>query len=280
VKADEPRMAEESRMADEASFAPESQAAQDPPLAAESSAEARIERPHRTSLLQSFNFAFQGLVSAVRHQRNMKVHLVLAFAVLIASMFLNLSRLQLVAVFVAVAFVFITEMINSAIEAVVDMITDEFDPRAKAAKDLAAGAVLVAAVNALIVAYLVLADPLTHISLDLVATIRRSPAHLTIAALAIIVLTVIAFKARRRTGTPLSGGLPSGHAAVAFAGWTVVTFVVAGQPQGILVSFIAFIMAVLVAQTRVETGIHSLLEVLLGALLGIGVTTLIFQLWF
>jgi diacylglycerol kinase (ATP) len=200
--------------------------------------------------------------------------------VLLASIFLNLSRLQLVIIFMAVAFVFITELMNSAIEAVVDMVTDQFDPRAKMAKDMAAGAVLVAAVNALIVAYLVLADRLTHVSLDLLTVIRRSPAHLTVVALAVVVLAVIALKASRRTGTPLSGGLPSGHAALAFAAWTAMTFVMAGQPQGILVSFLAFMMAVLVAQTRVETGIHSLLEVILGALLGIGVTTVIFQFWF
>ena len=238
------------------------------------------EKGRRTSLLQSFNFAFQGLVASVRHQRNMRVHLLLAFAVLIASLFLNLSRLQLVMIIMAVAFVFITELMNSAIEAVVDMITDQFDPRAKAAKDMAAGAVLVAAINALIVAYLVLADQLTHVSFHVLTVIRRRPADLTIVALAVVVIAVIALKASRRTGTPLSGGLPSGHAALAFAAWTALTFVVAGQPQSILLSFLAFIMAVLVAQTRVETGIHSLLEVVLGALLGIGVTTLIFQFWF
>ena len=238
---------------------------------------ARGKGQRRTSLLQSFNFAFQGLVASVRHQRNMRVHLLLAFAVLIVSIFLNLSRLQLVVIIISVAFVFITELINSVIEAVVDMITDEFDLRAKAAKDMAAGAVLVAAINALIVAYLVLADQLTHVSRDLVTVIRRAPADLTIIALAVVIMAVIALKASRRTGTPLSGGLPSGHAALAFAAWTAMTFVVAGQPQSILVSFLAFIMAVLVAQTRVETGIHSLLEVVLGALLGIGVTTLIFH---
>ncbi len=237
-------------------------------------------RRRQGSLLQSFNFAFQGLVTSVREQRNMRVHLVLALAVLIASVFLNLTRLELVMIFVAVAFVFITELFNSAVEAVVDMVTDEFDPRAKAAKDMAAGAVLIAAINALIVAYLVLADRLTHVSLDLLSVIRRSPAHLTMVALAVVLLGVIALKATRKKGTPLSGGLPSGHAAIAFAGWTAVTFVVAGQQQGILVSFIAFIMAILVAQTRVQTGIHSWLEVFLGALLGIGVTTLIFQFWF
>ena len=238
------------------------------------------ERRRQGPLLKSFNYAFQGLVEAVRHQRNMRIHLVLGLLVLIATIFLNVSRLQLVAVIVSVAFVFITEMINSAIEAVVDMITDEFDPRAKAAKDLVAGAVLIAAINALVVAYLVLADRLTHVSLDLLIVIRRSPAHLTIVALAVVLLAVIALKAFTHRGTPLSGGLPSGHAALAFAAWTAVTFVVAGQPQGILVSFLCFIMAVLVAQTRVESGIHSLLEVFLGALLGAGVTTLLFQLLF
>jgi diacylglycerol kinase (ATP) len=59
-----------------------------------------------------------------------------------------------------------------------------------------------------------------------------------------------------------------------------VTFVSAQARQGILVSAIAFIMAALVAQSRVEAGIHSVLEVALGAVLGIVVTTLIFQLWF
>ena len=234
-------------------------------------------RGKQGTLLLSFNYAFQGLVAAVRHQRNMRIHLILGFLVLIVSIFLNLSRLQLVVIFVAVALVFITEMINSAIEAVVDLLTDKIDPRAKAAKDFAAGAVLIAAVNALVVAYLVLADRLTHVSLDLLGVIRRSPAHLTIVALAVLILAVIALKAFSRRGTPLSGGLPSGHATLAFAAWTAVTFVVAGQPQGILVSFLTFIMAVLVAQTRVESGIHSALEVFLGALLGIALTTVIFQ---
>ena len=59
-----------------------------------------------------------------------------------------------------------------------------------------------------------------------------------------------------------------------------MTFVAGGTSQGLLLSAIAFIMALLVAQSRVETGIHSVFEVVLGALLGITVTTLIFQLWY
>jgi diacylglycerol kinase (ATP) len=234
----------------------------------------------KTTLLQSFNHAFQGLVHAVRYQRNMRIHLVVAVLVLVASILLNLTKLELVAVLLAIMFVLATELLNSAIESVVDILTDEFDPRAKAAKDLAAGAVLVAAVNALAVAYLVLTEHLTHFSLELLTSIRRSSAHLTIVAFAVVIALVIGIKAIRRRGTPLSGGLPSGHTALAFAGWTAVTFVIGKTREGLLVSAIVFVIAVLVAQSRVETGVHSLIEVTLGALVGILATTLIFQLWF
>ncbi|MBN1320665.1 MAG: diacylglycerol kinase [Thermoleophilia bacterium] len=234
----------------------------------------------RTTLLQSFNNAFQGLVYAVRHQRNMRIHLAVGVIVLIVSILLNLSKLEFVAVLMAVTFVLGAELINSAVEAVVDLMTDEFDPRAKAAKDLAAGMVLVAAVNALAVAYLVILDHVVNISLDLLIAIRRSPTHLTLVAFGIVMAAVIAVKATRRKGTPLSGGLPSGHAALAFAGWTAITFVVGETKEGLLVSGIAFVIAGMVAQSRVETGIHSLLEVLLGALLGMVITILVFQVWF
>ncbi len=235
---------------------------------------------HRTTLLQSFNHAFQGIVHAVRRERNMRIHLVVAVGVLILSLFLNLSKLELVAVLISISFVLMMELVNTAIEAVVDIVTDEFHSRAKVAKDLSAGAVLVAAVNALAVAYLVLADHLTNFSLDMLTAIRRSSTHLTIVAFAVVIVLVIALKATRGRGTPLSGGLPSGHTALAFAGWAAVTFIVGETREGLLVSAIVFIVAALVGQSRIETGVHSLLEVLLGAVLGMLATTVIFQLWF
>ncbi|HEY5530270.1 MAG TPA: diacylglycerol kinase [Thermoleophilia bacterium] len=236
--------------------------------------------PQRDTLLRSFNHALQGLVHSVRHQRNMRIHFGVALAVLVGGLFADLSRLEFVAVAISIAFVLMAELINTAIEAVVDIITDEFDPRAKVAKDVAAGAVLVASMSALVVAYLVFFDKLAGVSLHLLTTLRRSPVHLTVVALAVVALAVITVKATRPRGTPLSGGLPSGHTAIGFAGWTAVTFVAGGTSQGLLLSAIAFIMAALVAQSRIETGIHSAFEVVLGALLGIAVTTLIFQLWF
>ena len=236
---------------------------------------------HKTTLLRSFNHAFQGLVRSVRRERNMRIHLAVALVVLVVSIFMNLTKLELAAVFISICMVVMAELFNTAIEVVVDMVTDGYHERAKAAKDLAAGGVLLSAVNALVVAYLILADRLSNFSLDLLLAIRRSPTHLTIVAFAVVMVLVIAVKATRSRGTPLSGGLPSGHTGLAFAGWTAITFLVGGTKEGLLVSVIAFVIAVLVAQSRLETHIHSLLEVLLGALLGMVATTLIFQfLWF
>ena len=78
------------------------------------------------------------------------------------------------------------------------------------------------------------------------------------------VILVIAVKAYTGRGTPLRGGLPSGHAAVAFAGWMAVTLVLDDSSHRFLISSVTFIMALLVAQTRVETGVHSASEVASG----------------
>lgn len=232
----------------------------------------------RTSLLQSFNHAFEGLVHVFRNQRNMRIHFALALAVLTVSLLFNLTRLELLVVFAAIAFVLIAEMLNTALEAAIDLFTEEYDPRAKVAKDVAAGAVLVAATNALLVAYFVFADRLAFVSLDVLSVFRRTPSHLTFITFLIVILLVIVLKARSGRGRALTGGLPSGHAALAFAGWAAITFVAADTAHGILLSAVAFAMAALTAQTRVQAGIHTTVEVILGAVVGILVTGLIFQL--
>jgi diacylglycerol kinase (ATP) len=233
---------------------------------------------HRIGLLRSFNHAFNGLVYVFRHQRNMRIHFVLALLVLVGSLFFELTRAELLAVFAAITFVFVSEMLNTALEAVIDLVTSEYDPRAKVAKDVAAGAVLVSAVNALVVAYFVFADKAASVSANTLSTIRRSPTHLTFVTLLVVVLVIIIVKATTHKGKPLSGGLPSGHAALAFAGWMAVTFISAGHEYHILLSALTFLMASLTAQTRVESGIHTPLEVVLGALLGAALATLAFQL--
>jgi diacylglycerol kinase (ATP) len=188
----------------------------------------------------------------------------------------NVTKLELIVLLISIAFVLITEMINSAIEAAIDIATTSFDPMAKLAKDIAAGAVLIASANAVGVGYLVFSNKVADRSADLLDRLRQAPAELTLAALILTVIIVIATKAYTGRGTPLRGGLPSGHSALAFAGWIAATYV-AGQNHRFLISTIALIMALLVAQTRVESGVHSTLEVTYGAALGALATLVVFQ---
>jgi diacylglycerol kinase (ATP) len=227
------------------------------------------------AVIQSLNWAFEGVIHVLRTQRNMRIHFAVATAVLILAFTYGVTKLELMALLVAISFVLIAEMVNTAIEATIDLATTSFDPLAKMAKDIAAGAVLIAAVNATVVGYLVFADRLTAPSRRLVNRLGETPPHLTLVALILIIILVISSKAITRRGTPLSGGLPSGHAALAFGGWTAITFI--ADEHRIVISFVGLIMALLVAQTRVESGIHSTMEVVLGGVLGTLVTMILFQ---
>ena len=229
------------------------------------------------TLLDSFNYAFEGIIHVLRTQRNLRIHFAIAIAVIAAAAVLGVGRLELISLLLAIAFVLVCEMVNSAIEGAIDVSTTSFDPNAKLAKDIAAGAVLISTVTALAVGYLVFAHAAAHRTAHILDRVRDAPAEITLVALVLVLLVVIATKAWTGSGTPLRGGLPSGHAAIAFAGWMAATYVSDDQHR-FLISSLTFVMALLVAQTRVESGVHSALEVLYGGGLGALVTLGLFQL--
>jgi diacylglycerol kinase (ATP) len=229
------------------------------------------------SLLDSFNYAFEGVIHVLSTQRNLRIHFLAAILVFGAAIALGVSRLQLIALVLAIAFVLVAEMLNTAIEGVIDVSTTSFDPNAKLAKDIAAGAVLIASITAMAVGYLVFESAAGSRATHVLDRVRAGSADITLVALVLVVLLVITTKAWTGRGTPLRGGLPSGHAALAFAGWIAVTYLV-GDTHRFVVSSLTLIMALLVAQTRVESGIHSLLEVVYGGTLGALTTLVVFQL--
>jgi len=229
------------------------------------------------SLLDSFNFAFEGIIHVLRTQRNMRIHFAVAVFVLVVAIAADVTKLELIVLLLAIAFVLVAEMINSAVEAAIDVSTSSFDPMAKLAKDIAAGAVLIAAINAVAVGYLVFSGKTATRSARIIDKVVNAPAKLTIVALMVTVIIVIVVKAWTGRGTPLRGGLPSGHAAIAFACWIALTYI-AGPSHRFLISTIAFVLALLVAQTRVESGVHSSVEVVLGGLLGALLALALFQL--
>jgi diacylglycerol kinase (ATP) len=235
-------------------------------------------RRRAPSILESFNFAFEGIIHVLRTQRNMRIHFMVAVAVLVAALVVGVEKLELIVLLLAIAFVLITEMVNTAVEGAVDVATTSFDPMAKLAKDIAAGAVLIASTVAVAVGYLVFSDRLASGSSRLLDELSNAPAQLTLIALVLTTLVVIGTKALTGRGSPLRGGLPSGHAAIAFAGWMAITLALEGSGRRFLVSSLALIMALLVAQTRVESGVHTSMEVVYGAVLGALVTLAVFQL--
>jgi diacylglycerol kinase len=103
----------------------------------------------KSNFWRSFEFAGQGVWHAVRHQRNMRVHLVAAAAAVVAGLVLKISAVGWACVLLAIGLVLTAEMLNTVVEALVDLYTDEYHPLAKIAKDTAAGAVLISSAAAL-----------------------------------------------------------------------------------------------------------------------------------
>jgi diacylglycerol kinase (ATP) len=109
--------------------------------------------PERFSLrsrIKSFSYAIAGIREFIYREHNARIHLVATVAVIITAYFLRVSRAEAAALTLVTGLVWITELLNTAIERMADLITLERDPRIKFIKDLAAGAVLVAALTAVI----------------------------------------------------------------------------------------------------------------------------------
>ena len=230
----------------------------------------------KRSVLWSFNFAIEGVVYALRTQRTMRIHVVAAVLTLISALVLQVEGLGVAAIVFAISLVIVTELVNTAVEATVDLATEAYDPLAKTAKDVAAGAVLIAATNAVVIAFLVLFAPVQRVMQGGLIWVKAAPAPLTVVALGITLLFVIALKAASREGSFVHGGWPSGHAALAFGAAVVLGYVTGSAGALALGIFIAL----LVAQSRVEGEIHSVPQVILGALLGALTVTAVYQVFF
>src|SRR5436309_15300780 len=157
----------------------------------------------RPSLFESVNYAIEGVIHVLRTQRNMRIHFAVAVAVFVISVAVGVSKMELIVLLISIAFVLIAEMINTAIEGTIDAATTSFDPMAKLAKDIAAGAVLIASVNAVAVGYLVFAGQAADKTAEVLDRVRNAPAEISLAALVLTVITVIATKAWAGRWSPL-----------------------------------------------------------------------------
>ena len=109
-----------------------------------------MDSQKKDPLYKSFGYAFEGIGTCIKKERNMKIHCVAAVLVVIAGVILKISLLEWCICLTLFGLIMALELVNTAVEAVVDLVTEERKPLAKIAKDTAAGAVLIAAIMAVI----------------------------------------------------------------------------------------------------------------------------------
>lgn len=225
--------------------------------------------------VKSANFAIEGILHAAKTQRHLRYHFYSAAVVLLASYILGVTRTEFLIIALSVIAVLLAEMLNTAIEAIVDIISTEHNEKARIVKDIAAGAVFVTAFGVAVVGYIILFPYIRDVFNKGLYITKHSKEEIAIMSFILVLILVVITKATTGKGHPLRGGLPSGHAALAFSVWVAITYIT----ESFITSILCFTLAVLIAQSRIIRKIHTRWEVILGSLMGALVTFLLFRLF-
>ncbi len=225
------------------------------------------ERLGNHKMLDAWKNAFNGIIYATTTQSNIKKQLLIAVAVVIISLFFNLNRAEFLCFLFTIVLIIFAEMVNTAIETVVDLYVDVYHPKAKIAKDVAAGGVVITTINALIVAYFLFFDKIADISLNFIKNITSTPSHLAFAAIvitAIAILAIIAYAKTNKHKVFNQKFVPSGYTAIAFAANTIIWILT----DNFIVLILSLITSIFVAEGRIEAKDHKLSEIIFSAAFG------------
>jgi len=225
--------------------------------------------------LASLNCAIEGIIYAFKTQKHIKLHYLIAVVALILSLVLRLPVQEFVLFAISIIVLLFAEMLNTAIEETVNLIEDKHHVLAKNAKDVAAGAVLIASIGVAIVSFMIFTKYIAAPASLGFRGIHEFTGYMALISLLIVLIAVVVCKSIGHSGRPLHGGMPSGHAAVAFSLFTSITLLTASP----IIAILAFILAIMVSHSRLLGAIHTRLEILLGALLGAGLTLLIYRIF-
>jgi diacylglycerol kinase (ATP) len=225
----------------------------------------------------ALNFAIEGVLHAARTERHVRFHLSFAGILLLFCFFLGIKKTEFILLAILATIVIVAEIFNSAIEATVDLLSPYKQETARIAKDVSAGAVLIAAWVSVILGYFILAPYIADIMTKGITIAKHSGSDITIGALIIILIIVIIVKAYLGKGHPLRGGMPSGHTALAFSIWVSLSMT---YENYLVVSLVSFVAALTLAISRVYRKIHTPTEIIIGALLGSMVTYILFKIFY
>ena len=233
------------------------------------------------NFFEAWGNATNGIIYSATTQRNIRIQLVLAVIVMVVSLFYGLNTAEFLCLLFAVFLVIFAELINTAIETVVDLFVDVYHPKAKISKDVAAGAVVLAACNALVVGYFIFfkEENLKAISDSIFNNMVKSPMHLAFVAIMLVVIAVISMKAgcskkTERGELVKEGFVPSGQSAIAFAALTAIWL----NSKDIVTFTLALILSILVVENRVGSNARTKAEIVFGACMGVLIVLLIYGL--
>ena len=220
-----------------------------------------------SSFIDAWKNAFNGIIYATTTQSNIKRQLIIAVVVVIISLFFNLNRAEFLCFLFTIVLIIFAEMVNTAIETVVDLYVDVYHPKAKIAKDVAAGGVVITTINAIIVAYFLFFDKITDIGLTFIHNVTNSPSHLAFSIMIITIIAILALIAYAKTNKHKGFNakfVPSGHATIAFAANTLIWILT----DNFVILILSLVMAILLAESRIAAKEHKLSEVVFSACFG------------
>ncbi len=235
-----------------------------------------MQRKENGSLVDSFNTAIEGFLLCFKTQRNMRIHFLLALLILLFGIYLDFTRIELIVLLLTCSTVLIIEMVNTAMEIVMDYVDGAHSGWVKIVKDITAGAVLVASINAAIIGYLLFFrdNIFSAVFQREFLKLSRSNWHISFFILITLLGIVIISKALFHSGKPLRGGMPSGHSAIAFSVWMLTALLT----NNMLIIFAVFALACMIAQSRINRRYHTVWEVIVGSVLGGSLTLMIYRL--
>ncbi|MDA8169418.1 MAG: diacylglycerol kinase [Nitrospiraceae bacterium] len=225
--------------------------------------------------LESASNAIEGILHAAKTQRHLRYHFYAAFAVLFLSFVMGVTKMEFLVISIAVILVLLAEMLNTAIEATVDLLSPERSELARIAKDVAAGAVFITSCGAAAIGVIVLYPYLGRIFASGFSVAKHAGQDIAILSFVFVLIAVVLLKAHFGKGHPLSGGMPSGHSALAFSVWIAITYITGNY----IASALSLALAVAVARSRVTKKIHRPFEVVAGGVLGAALTFALFRIF-
>lgn len=232
-----------------------------------------------SNFIDALKNAFNGLIYAITTQNSIKKQLVIAASVMILSLFFDFKTSEFLCLIFAIVLVIFAEMINTGIETLVDLYTDLYHPKAKIAKDVGAGAVLLMSINSVIVAYFLFLrnTDITKFGESIFFNVIKSPTDLAfigVVLTAIIIIGVIAYMRARKKVNNKKIFIPSGQSAIAGS----VLAAIGANTKNLLIFILSLILALMVLENRMENKKKSFAEVIFGTCMGILIVLLVYGL--